>query len=787
MTDGNGNVSSRSAYSATGFQNTDSVWTNAGAVTRYTYDPYGRPIVKVTPLGTDSTWYRSDNRVDSASARLTPTVRRRVTYTYNNMYLTQVKDPKNQIWQFGYNALGWITSRTDPALAAETFQYDRNGQLRLRTNRRGQNVTFAYDALGRLTSQAGTNTYTWSYGNGGRTIVGTSPFTRDSATLTLLGAPDSVITQFLTASSQRYGRNYAYTAAGNLDSLRLTTPGNVLRARKWILNTAKGTLDSLRFGTYSTNLGRDANLDVTTQNLPKGDARTFNLGAVRATLQQSVSNAPSAYINTVNRWAERDNLGRLTRLIEYNGVTQRARDFAIDGFQQLTQTLYQFSPSAPSTSCGNSQLFGPGSCPPGSPWTTDSTRNYTYDAVGNRTDLGGTYTNNRVSAFNGCNYSTDADGNVTSRTCGTTTTTFVWSAEGTLDSVRVAVSGGSTTGVKLGYDANGRLVFRRVNGTPQSHFLWERDDLAAELGSAATTTTAEYAYLGTDQPYATAVGAQVYFAQTDPLGNVVALTDTAKVAQRTYIYDDWGKLIGGTDPGAFANRDRMRWKGALWLGPEADLYFMRARWYESGTGRFLSEDPIGLDGGVNPYVFAGSEPINGADPSGLCTYVVRLQYYLDTGEIVNVRTLYRTGCGASGTEGGIPATSLLQPSPGPKKPIFDRFKKCASDQLGLTNLMLAGGAIAAGLNIFSTSGKFVGATRGTSLASMTASAIFKKARIPFGLELPSLVGFPFVGSGVAVRATTSLARFSGRAIPVLGWALLAYDAAAIGVCTASDE
>ena len=98
---------------------------------------------------------------------------------------------------------------------------------------------------------------------------------------------------------------------------------------------------------------------------------------------------------------------------------------------------------------------------------------------------------------------------------------------------------------------------------------------------------------------------------------MVALTDTANVVQRSYVYDDWGKLMGGTDAAADANRDRVRWKGALWLGPEADLYYMRNRWYESGTGRFLNEDPIGLDGGINPYTFAGSEPINGADPDGL--------------------------------------------------------------------------------------------------------------------------------------------------------------------------
>ncbi len=44
---------------------------------------------------------------------------------------------------------------------------------------------------------------------------------------------------------------------------------------------------------------------------------------------------------------------------------------------------------------------------------------------------------------------------------------------------------------------------------------------------------------------------------------------------------------------------------------------MRARWYDPDLGRFLSEDPIGLAGGINYYLFAANDPINLADPSGL--------------------------------------------------------------------------------------------------------------------------------------------------------------------------
>jgi YD repeat-containing protein len=84
---------------------------------------------------------------------------------------------------------------------------------------------------------------------------------------------------------------------------------------------------------------------------------------------------------------------------------------------------------------------------------------YSYDQVGNRTDLSGSYLNgNRITAFNGCSYATDTDGNVTSRSCGGQGTTFTWSAENRLTSY--SVSDGPT--VTMDYDAGGRLS-RRIS------------------------------------------------------------------------------------------------------------------------------------------------------------------------------------------------------------------------------------------------------------------------------------------------------------------------------------
>ena len=48
------------------------------------------------------------------------------------------------------------------------------------------------------------------------------------------------------------------------------------------------------------------------------------------------------------------------------------------------------------------------------------------------------------------------------------------------------------------------------------------------------------------------------------------------------------------------------------------LYYFRNRWYDPVSGRFLSKDPIGLDGGdLNLYAFCGNDPVNYRDPYGL--------------------------------------------------------------------------------------------------------------------------------------------------------------------------
>src|SRR6266545_5316011 len=81
--------------------------------------------------------------------------------------------------------------------------------------------------------------------------------------------------------------------------------------------------------------------------------------------------------------------------------------------------------------------------------------------------------------------------------------------------------------------------------------------------------------------------------------------------------DPFGGLIGATSQGGPLNTET-GFAGASTPNASGGFIYLRNRWYDPKTGRFLTQDPIGLAGGVNLYSYAGNNPVSFGDPFGLC-------------------------------------------------------------------------------------------------------------------------------------------------------------------------
>lgn len=105
------------------------------------------------------------------------------------------------------------------------------------------------------------------------------------------------------------------------------------------------------------------------------------------------------------------------------------------------------------------------------------------------------------------------------------------------------------------------------------------------------------------------------FYNADGLGTVTSLANTAGALAQTYTFDSFGNQTASsgslTNPFQYTAREN---------DPETGLYYYRARYYDSASGRFLREDPVGFMGGENFYAYVYNQSTNFSDPSGLQKY-----------------------------------------------------------------------------------------------------------------------------------------------------------------------
>jgi RHS repeat-associated protein len=109
----------------------------------------------------------------------------------------------------------------------------------------------------------------------------------------------------------------------------------------------------------------------------------------------------------------------------------------------------------------------------------------------------------------------------------------------------------------------------------------------------------------------------VSYYHYDGLGSTRQMTDSSEAVVASYTYDSFGSLIAssGTVVNAYG------FTGEQQLNEADNLVFLRARYYDSRVGRFISRDPIGYEGGLNLYTYCGNNPVMFVDPLGTVSHV----------------------------------------------------------------------------------------------------------------------------------------------------------------------
>jgi RHS repeat-associated protein len=376
---------------------------------------------------------------------------------------------------------------------------------------------------------------------------------------------------------------YSYDAIDRPTAVNDSVGGNI----SWVYDTVNSghhprMAETTSHGTVTTEfdkIGRRLKLSATGQT---DVTYTYDKNSRLKTVMQGTTTVSLAY----------DDAGRRTTLTYPNGVVM---SYGYDNANRVETIAHVKTP------------------------TTIESLTYVNDAAGNRTKL--TRANaaaslipaavtadydaaNEQIKFNSptVNLVYDNNGNLTSFTDGSGTTTYTWNARNQM----TAISGPGLT-ASLVYDGLGRRTSKTINSTTTGYW-YDGQDILAEL-NGSTVTASYIRSLDIDEPFIRQAASNDFY-QTDALGSTPALTDAAGSAQTTYTYEPFGKTtVNGTssNPHQFSGREN----------DGTGTYYYRARYYQPKSPRFIGEDPIGLAGGMNVYTYVENNPLLWKDPLGL--------------------------------------------------------------------------------------------------------------------------------------------------------------------------
>jgi RHS repeat-associated protein len=529
----------------------------SGGKTAYSYDTLGN-LTQQKNLANQNVKFTYDSTFNQLTGFTDPKGNG-VSYGYDPKgNLNKITYADGSTQQFGVDAAGNVTSSVSRSGSTILYTYNNNGLLTKKQYADGSSVAYGYDSKGNVTSVTdATGLMTLQYDVANQLTKISYP---NGRSLTYTYNADGQRTKLV--SQDGYTVNYSYDVVGRLKSL------------------TDGTGQSIISYDYDS-AGR-----LTKETNGNGTYTTYQYDQ-QSQLTQLINYKANNTVNSKFEYAY-DNLGRRTSMTTLEGTFQ----YGYDATGQLTSVVTP----------------------------TNRTINYQYDAAGNRigvTDNGTTtnYNTNNLNEYTNVGnavYAYDANGNLTSKTEAGQTSSYTYNAENRL--TKVVTPQGTW---EYQYDGLGNRIATTVNGQ-RTEYLLDPTGLGDIVGEYDNNGNLVARYNQGIGLVSRVDGSGANYYDADAIGSTVGLTANDGSYVNRYSYLPFGEDL--TKVEAVANP--FEYVGQWGVMDEGNgLDFMRARFYDSGLGRFTAIDPIGLNGGDTTfYRYVGNSPVSYNDPSGKFTY-----------------------------------------------------------------------------------------------------------------------------------------------------------------------
>ncbi|PSB53859.1 RHS repeat-associated core domain-containing protein [Chamaesiphon polymorphus] len=599
------NIRTRTAYNE--FGEAIAITQNDGGIvtrtTQYEYDKLGRKKKTIDPLNhITTTTYDEANNVRTVTDANNNTT----TYDYDklnrqtkvidannittqiNTYdgfgnIKSIKDASGNLTQSEYDNLDRLTKTIDPR-SKETIQaYDGLGRVLSIKDRNARTRTFAYDINDNLTTETwgGTTQLTYTYDK-----VSNLKSSYDASSNTTNTYSYDAIYQLISAATSNSSVRFEY----DYDEF-----GDLTQRRD---KQGTSTIAKLDY-TYNNN-------HQLTQLIQSG------VGLATQTIEMSYDRL--SQLRKIDRSVV-TNLGHLVTDYQYDGA---GRLFDITNkFNSTVISNYNYGYDDGNRLSGKNGTDGISTVAYGNDNQISAVDNasrpdesYSFNALGIRAGwVTDTVDKRRVLSDGIYQYQYDDEGNLTRKEEISTgkVTTYVWDYRNRLS--RVNLSDGSS--LEYGYDASDRRISKKINGVTKEKYVYDGEDIALVV-DATGTIVERYLYGNrTDNVLSRVSAGTTVWSLGDRQGSVVDLVDEGGNVLNHFVYDSFGNGTATTGVDF-----RFGYTGRE-LDAETGLYYYRARYYDSGLGRFISEDPIGFSAGdTNLYRYVNNSPTNYTDPTG---------------------------------------------------------------------------------------------------------------------------------------------------------------------------